>query len=92
MKKAYSDFRDWLSEHSKLSTKSINNYIGGLNKVSRDLINEGWIKADLSELGLEKLIDTKEKYFLIPEYKQADLKAKNMYHAAFNRYIFYKSI
>jgi hypothetical protein len=87
----YDNFRKWLELNTDISEKSIKNYVGGMNKVSDDLIDSGIIKTSLGEIkDLDKLKTIKEGYFLIPENKELDERGRRMYSAGFNRYIYFR--
>ena len=87
----YKTFKNWLNENTELSNKSISNYGGALNKITRDLITEKMIVESLEEIKTaDQVKETKEKYFAIDIYKNQDLKAKNMYNAGFNKYILFR--
>tara|TARA_R100000655_G_scaffold107724_1_gene158557 strand:+ start:49 stop:438 length:390 start_codon:yes stop_codon:yes gene_type:complete len=87
----YDTFKNWLNNNTTLSAKSISNYGGALNKITRDLITENLIFESLEEIKTaEQVQETKKKYFAIDTYKKQDIKAKNMYHAGFNKYILFR--
>tara|TARA_R110002012_G_scaffold76286_1_gene192592 strand:+ start:424 stop:717 length:294 start_codon:yes stop_codon:yes gene_type:complete len=88
--KTYQEFANYFLKNSALSEKSIRNYIGGLNKITRDIIEYDYIKMSLDEIEVDQIQSLKNDYFELPKHKAEDIKAKNMYNAAFNNYIKYR--
>ena len=88
-----SGFTKWMNEETNLSDKSVKNYTQAVRKISNDLVRMGLTKSTLEEiLESEDLNHLKKSYFEIPEFKESDLKGKNMYSAGFNKLIEYQSI
>lgn len=86
----YNAFKTWLETKTALSKKSISNYTNALNKITRDLINESMIINNLNEIKqAEQVEQVKAEYFAIDKYKEQDIKGRNMYNAAFNKYIYF---
>ena len=72
---------------SKLTYKD-----GGLNKITRDLIEENMINNSLDEIEqVEQVEQIKAEYFAIAKYKEQDTRGRNMYNAAFNKYIYFRT-
>jgi hypothetical protein len=88
----YTAFKTWITATTQLSKKSINNYCGGLNKITRDLIEENLIQNSLDEIEqVEQVEQIKAEYFAIAKYKEQDTRGRNMYNAAFNKYIYFRT-
>lgn len=87
----YDNFRKWLELNTDISEKSIKSYVGGMNKVSVDLVDLGIIQVTLDEINdIDKLKKIKENYFSIPKNKELDERGNRMYSAGFNHYINYR--
>ena len=87
----YTAFKTWITATTQLRKKSINNYCGGLNKITRDLIEENLIQNSLDEIEqVEQVEQIKAEYFAIAKYKEQDTRGRNMYNAAFNKYIYFR--
>ena len=87
----YTAFKTWLEQETALSKKSISNYCGGLNKITRDLIDESMIQNSLDDVEqVEQVEQIKAEYFSIAKYKEQDVRGRNMYNAAFNKYLYYR--
>ena len=87
----YDNFRKWLELNTDISEKSIRGYVGGMNKISDELIESKTIKVSLSEIkDIDKLKMMKEDYFSIPKNKELDDRGNRMYSAGFNHYINYR--
>jgi hypothetical protein len=86
----YDNFRKWLELNTDISEKSIKSYVGGMNKISIDLVDLGIIQVSLDEIkDIDKLKKIKENYFSIPKNKELDERGNRMYSAGFNHYINY---
>ncbi|MDB4039982.1 hypothetical protein N9489_00840 [Methylophilaceae bacterium] len=87
------NFKVWLKTSTKLSDKSISNYVYAMNVNNSDLAERNMVLLSLIEIKeLDELKDLMKQYFSIKEIKQKDKKGKGMYSAAFKKYIsFYRS-
>jgi hypothetical protein len=87
------NFKVWLKTSTKLSDKSISNYVHAMNVNNSDLAERNMVQFSLTEMkDLDELKDLMKQYFLIKEIKQKDKKGNGMYSAAFKKYIsFYRS-
>ena len=67
----YINFLKWLELNTDLSEKSINNYVRGIEKITKDLC-----KSQIIENSLEEKKDANElrvimnDYFMVPENKE----------------------
>ena len=87
----YDNFRKWLELNTDISEKSIKSYVGGMNKISDELIKLKTIQNSLDEIkDIDQLKMTKEKYFSIPKNKELDDRGNRMYSAGFNHYVNYR--
>ena len=87
----YQNFLKWLELNTDLSEKSINNYVRGIERITKDLC-----KLKIIQKSLEEIKDGKElrtimnNYFSISEYKELNRRGNNMYTASFNHFISYR--
>ena len=87
----YDNFRKWLELNTDISEKSIKSYVGGMNKISDELIKLKTIQNSLDEIkDIDQLKMTKEEYFSIPKNKELDDRGNRMYSAGFNHYVNYR--
>lgn len=83
-----SEFVIWMRDHANLSEKTIKNYSGAVRKISNDLVRLKLAYSSLEELMIiEDPQKLKQEYFAIPEYRELDIRGKNMYSAGFNKLI-----
>ena len=83
-------FRKWLTEKTTLSKKSISNYVNAMNTVQKNLIARSMLNFSIDKVKeVEQVEQLKIEYFSIKKYKDQDIRGRNMYNAAFNRYINY---
>lgn len=88
-------FEDWLGSNRgkgtrKLAKKTIKNYSEGATTSIRDMVEKKLIRSEesfCSILDPGMLSKLKETYFSIPQVREKDMRGKDMYSAAFNRYI-----
>ena len=89
---SFENFEKWMELATDLSEKSIKNYLGGISKINKDLLETSdspkSIEAISSIIDLENL---KIKYFSDKENKELDTRGNGMYSASFNKFIQYKS-
>ena len=86
-----SEFAKWMRDNAKLSEKTIKNYSQAIRKISNDLVKMNMAYSSLNEITENAdLTVLKEKYFSIDEYRELDIRGKNMYSAGFNRLIDYQ--
>ena len=83
-------FGDWMRSNTSLSPKSIKNYVGGVNKITHELLK---MKPDYSSvndlLKNEDLNQMKKEWFAIPKNEALDKRGNGMYSAGFNKLIDY---
>ena len=85
------DFQTWMQNCTTLSPKSIKNYSQAIRKISNDLVKLELAFATLDDITENaNLIELKSKYFSIQEYRDLDVRGKNMYSAGFNKLIEYQ--
>tara|TARA_X000001388_G_scaffold61602_1_gene47201 strand:+ start:623 stop:895 length:273 start_codon:yes stop_codon:yes gene_type:complete len=83
-------FKKWLTDNTTLSKKSISNYVNAMETIRLNLVWENMLNLSLDEIKqVEQLEQLKIEYFSIKKYKDRDIRGRNMYNAAFNRYIHY---
>ena len=85
------EFQTWMKNCTTLSPKSIKNYGQAIRKISNDLVKLELAFSTLDDITENAdLIELKNKYFLIQEYRELDVRGKNMYSAGFNKLIEYQ--
>ena len=86
------NFEKWLELATDLAEKTIKNYLGAFQKINFDLSEQNIIQMSLEEINSgEELEKIKMDYFNIPENKELDKRGNQMYSAAFNKFISYKT-
>tara|TARA_B100000575_G_scaffold179915_1_gene144383 strand:- start:1477 stop:1701 length:225 start_codon:yes stop_codon:yes gene_type:complete len=67
----YQNFLKWLELNTDLSEKSINNYVRGIERITKDLCKLEIIQKSLEEIkGGKELRSIMNNYFSISEYKE----------------------
>ena len=85
------DFQTWMQNCTTLSPKSIKNYGQAIRKISNDLVKLELAFSTLDDITENaNLIELKNKYFSIQEYRELDIRGKSMYSAGFNKLIEYQ--
>ena len=83
-------FGDWMRNNTTLSLKSIKNYVGGVNKITHELLKMKPYYSSVNDLlkneDLEKM---KNEWFAFPENAALDKRGNGMYSAGFNKLIDY---
>ena len=83
-------FASWMKSETNLSEKSIKNYVGGVNKITNDILKMKPEYSSLDELMRhEDLSILKNEWLSIPENKELDKRGNSMYTAGFNKLIDY---
>ena len=83
-------FARWMRNETKLSEKTIKNYMGGFKRISNDLLKMKPQYSSISDLiNNEDLYTLKEDWLSVPENKKLNTIGKDMYGASFNQFIKY---
>ena len=83
-------FANWMRDQTSLSEKSIKNYVGGVNKITNELLKMKPHYSSVDELlKSEDLVNMKNEWFAIPKNKALDTRGNGMYSAGFNKLIDY---
>ena len=89
---SFENFEKWMELATDLSEKSIKNYLGGISKIDKDLLEISDSPESLEAISsINELENLKIKYFSDKEYKELDTRGNGMYSASFNKFIQYKS-
>ena len=89
---SFENFEKWMELATDLSEKSIKNYLGGISKIDKDLLEISDSPESLEAISsINELENLKIKYFSDREYKELDTRGNGMYSASFNKFIQYKS-
>ena len=79
-----------MKSETSLSDKTIKNYVGGVNRITNDILKMKPHYSSLDELMKhEDLSELKNEWLAVPENKELDVRGKNMYTAGFNKLIDY---
>ena len=83
-------FARWMRNETKLSEKTVKNYIGGFKRISNDLLKMKPNYSSISDLiNNENLYSLKEEWLSVPANKKLNTVGKDMYGASFNQFIKY---
>lgn len=89
---SFENFVKWMELATDLSEKSIKNYLGGISKIDKDLLETSTSRKSLEAISsINELENLKIKYFSDRENKELDTRGNGMYSASFNKFIQYKS-
>ena len=89
---SFENFVKWMELATDLSEKSIKNYLGGISKIDKDLLETSTSQKSLEAISsINELENLKIKYFSDRENKELDTRGNGMYSASFNKFIQYKS-
>ena len=85
-------FATWMRTATTLSEKSIKNYVGGVNKITNELIKMKPDYKNIEDLiASEDLSVLKKEWMAVEENKALDKRGKGMYSAGFNKLIEYSN-
>ena len=89
---SFENFEKWMELATDLSEKSIKNYLGGISKINKDLLETSDSPKSIEAISsINDLENLKIKYFSDKENKELDTRGNGMYSASFNKFIQYKS-
>ena len=73
-------FANWMRDQTALSEKSIKNYVGGVNKITNELLKMKPHYSSVDDLlKSEDLVNMKNEWFAIPKNKALDTRGNGMY-------------
>ena len=89
---SFENFVKWMELATDLSEKSIKNYLGGISKIDKDLLETSASRKSLEAISsINELENLKIRYFSDRENMELDSRGNGMYSASFNKFIQYKS-
>ena len=81
------EFANWLIDHTKLSSSTIEKYTNAIRTISKELSRNNVINSNLYNISDPALVEElTHKYFSIPEFQEKDIRGNRMYSNALNYY------